>query len=94
MRIISRQPLVQFSVKHPDAKSSLDDWYHAVNKATWSHHADLKKDYPNADLIRGSKYVFNISGNKYRLVADVLFRVQRVYIHGVYTHTEYDALDL
>ena len=68
MRIIKRGALVQFRQEHPDAKSSLESWYAVVRKADWKTPAELKQVYSNADLV-GRRTVFNIAGNKYRLIA-------------------------
>src|SRR5437667_5691478 len=70
MRIIKRGALEQFWQKHPDAKASLEAWYGVVRKANWKTPAEMKQVYRNADLV-GRRTVFNIAGNKYRLIARV-----------------------
>ena len=70
MRIIKRGALVEFWQLHPDAKSSLESWHAVVRSAAWKTPADMKRVYPNADLV-GRRTIFNIAGNKYRLVARV-----------------------
>ncbi|HKT47002.1 MAG TPA: type II toxin-antitoxin system HigB family toxin [Candidatus Acidoferrales bacterium] len=89
MRIITRAALVDFWLRHPDAKPSLESWYLVVRDATWKTPADLKAVYPAADLV-GRRTVFNISGNKYRLVARVNYQSQRVFVLFILTHSEYD----
>lgn len=92
VRIITRKRLVDFSATHPDAKTSLDKWYFEVSNAEWKSHADIKNMYPSADYIGNQRYVFNISGNKFRLVV-VQFMHGAVYIRFVGTHAEYDKID-
>ena len=75
MRIIKRGALEQFWQKHPDAKASLEAWYGVVRKANWKTPAEMKQVYRNADLV-GRRTVFNIAGNKYRLIARVNYFTQ------------------
>lgn len=89
MRIIKRGALVEFWQKHPDAKPSLESWYAVVRKATWKTPAEMKAVYAQADLV-GRRTVFNISGNKYRLIARVNYETQRVFVLHLLTHAEYD----
>ncbi len=89
MRIIKRGALEEFWQKHPDAKASLESWYAVVRSANWRTPADLKRVYRNADLV-GRRTVFNISGNKCRLIARVNYRVQIVFVLHLVTHSEYD----
>ncbi len=88
MRIIKRGALVQFWREHPDAKSSLESWYAVVRKAVWKTPAELKQVYSNADLV-GRRTVFNIAGNKYRLIARVNYQTQLVFVLYILTHAEY-----
>ena len=92
MRIIKRGALVQFWEKHPDSKPSLESWYNVVRGAQWQTPAEMKLIYPNADLV-GRRTIFNISGNKYRLIARVNYRSQRVFVLYILTHAEYDRED-
>lgn len=78
-----------FYREHSDAKSSLESWYAVVRKADWKTPAELKRVYPNADLA-GRRTVFNIAGNKYRLIARVSYQSQRVFVLYILTHAEYD----
>jgi HTH-type transcriptional regulator/antitoxin HigA len=75
MRVIKRGALEQFWQKHPDAKVSLEAWYGVVRKANWKTPAEMKQVYRNADLV-GRRTVFNIAGNKYRLIARVNYFTQ------------------
>jgi mRNA interferase HigB len=89
MRIIKRGALEQFWEKHPDSKASLESWYTVVRGAQWQTPAEMKRIYPNADLV-GRRTVFNISGNKYRMIARVSYRTQRVFVLYLLTHAQYD----
>jgi mRNA interferase HigB len=90
MRLISRRPLKRFWEKHPDAEASLRHWIKAVESASWKNFAELKKLFGSADLYKQFT-VFNISGNKYRLVVVIHYNRQRVYVRHVLTHHEYDS---
>ena len=89
MRIIKRAALENFWQRHPDAKASLESWYGVVRKTNWKTPAELKQVYPHADLV-GRRTVFNIAGNKYRLIARVNYQSQRVFVLHLLTHAEYD----
>jgi mRNA interferase HigB len=89
MRIIKRGALVKFWQKHPDARTSLESWYAVVRKAAWKTPSELKQVYSNADLV-ARRTVFNIAGNKYRLIARVNYQTQRVFVLYILTHAEYD----
>lgn len=83
---------MEFWQQHPDAKASLESWYAVVRKATWETPAEMKAVYHNADLV-GRRTVFNIAGNKYRLIARVNYQAQRVFVLHILTHAEYDRGD-
>ncbi len=89
MRIIKRGALVNFWQDHSDAKATLESWYAVVRKADWKTPAATKLVYPNADLV-GRRTVFNVAGNKYRLIARVNYKAQRVFVLYILTHSEYD----
>jgi mRNA interferase HigB len=89
MRIIKRGALEQFWQKHPEARASLESWYAVVRRANWKTPAELRQVYHNADLV-GLRTVFNIAGNKYRLIARVNYLTQRVFVLYLLTHAEYD----
>ena len=89
MRVIKRAALEQFWRKHPDAKPSLEEWYFTVRRANWETPVELKQVYNHADLV-GRRTVFNIAGNKYRLITRVNYAAQRVFILHIMRHAEYD----
>ncbi|CAN1210746.1 Toxin RelE [Tumidithrix helvetica PCC 7403] len=90
MHIIAKKTLREFFDFHADSKSALDSWYQVVSKAKWQHISDVRKVYPSADAV-GNFTVFNINGNKYRLIVSINYKNQVVFIKYVLTHTEYDS---
>lgn len=89
MNVISFKRIRDFTSTHRDATSSLNAWYTVVKKARWQNLAELKQVYPSADLV--DRYtVFNIKGNKYRLVSRIVYRSQTVFVVAKMTHEEYD----
>jgi mRNA interferase HigB len=89
MHIISRKALRLFWDKNPDSKAPLLRWYQIVERSNYQNFAELRKTFPSADRVDGF-VVFNIAGNKYRLIASVHFNRGKVYIRHVLTHREYD----
>jgi mRNA interferase HigB len=89
MNVVSRPRLNAFAARHQQARAPLDAWYKFTRKARWRSAADLHRDYPHADLVDRCT-VFNIAGNKYRLVTKIRYGKQAVYIRFVLTHPEYD----
>ena len=89
MHVISRKILVEFSSRHPDAEAALDVWYRVVKSASWRNIEETKRVYPAADLV-GKWTVFNIRGNRYRLIAEINYKSRIVFIRNVMTHSEYD----
>ena len=88
MRIVKRAALEQFWLRHADAKTSLESWFGVVRAANWQTPA-MKRIYSHADLVV-RRTVFNIAGNKYRLIARVNYQVQLVFVLYILTHAEYD----
>lgn len=93
MRIISRKKLRDFWNQHPDAQASLQTWYADVKQAEWKTPTEIKNLYRNASFVANNRVVFNIKGNKYRLVVAVQYEYGIVYIRFVGTHLEYDKID-
>jgi mRNA interferase HigB len=92
MRVIAYKKIAEFTIIHSDAKVSLDDWYFKVENAEWACFADMRSAFNSVDAVGGKRYVFNIKGNSYRLIALVLFVPKVVYIRGIYTHADYDKI--
>ena len=93
MRVISRKRLNDLAKRHPDAKAELGAWFHEVESAVWNTPAQVKEQYGNASILKGSRAVFNICGNKYRLVAKINYFYSVVYIRFAGTHQEYDRIN-
>jgi mRNA interferase HigB len=93
MRVISRKTLREFWENHPDARKPLQTWYADVKHATWHSPADIKDVYQNASILANNRIVFNIKGNKYRIIVVVQYHHGIVYIRFVGTHREYDRVD-
>jgi len=89
MRVISNKSLIEFAAKHPDAGVPLQIWRKTVEAGTFTGFADLKRAFNATDKV-GAFYVFDIGGNKFRIVAAVHFNVQKLYVRHVLTHKEYD----
>ena len=89
MHVISRKALRKFWEKYPDCKTSLVRWFKIMDKQNFSNFAELRAAFPSADSV-GNLIVFNISGNKYRLIASTHFNRGKVYIRHILTHKEYD----
>jgi len=92
MHVISRKAIREFGEAHPDADAPLDRWYRVAIRAEWANFGALRADYPSADQV-GKYVVFNIGGNKYRLVAEINYGSGLLFIRGVYTHAGYDEID-
>ena len=93
MRVIALSTLRGFWEHHPDARQALQAWYYDARKAVWTCPADIKAVYRNASIIGNNRVVFNIRGNRYRLVVAIQYQHGLVYIRFVGTHHEYDQID-
>lgn len=96
MRIVSHRRLVDFYKQegHSDAKVALERWYDITEQAEWKNLSDVKADFPATEYVGNQRYVFNIKGNKYRLVVVVKFTISHVFIRFVGTHSEYEKIDV
>ena len=88
MHIITRKRLNDFAERHPGAKSALQRWYELVRSRDYASFSDLRTVFPDADQV-DNLTVFNIGGNKVRLIAAIHYNRRRVYIRAVLTHDEY-----
>jgi mRNA interferase HigB len=89
VRIISKAAITEFGKTHKDAVESLSHWCGVTKRAAWRHLVDVRADFPHADAVDVFT-VFNIGGNKYRLVSAIKYRWRIVYIRHILTHAEYD----
>jgi len=94
MNVISRKRMVEFMRRYPDSAGPLELWYRTARKAQWQSLRDVRIIYPHADVVDvtsgATVTVFNIGGNKYRLVAAIHYNRRRVYVLRLMTHAEYD----
>ncbi|MBX3729302.1 MAG: type II toxin-antitoxin system HigB family toxin [Candidatus Sumerlaeia bacterium] len=93
MHVISRRSLRAFWERHPDAEAALEAWFHEAKRAHWASSADIKARYGTASIIGSERVVFNICGNRYRLIVRVNYESQALFIRFVGTHKEYDKID-
>jgi mRNA interferase HigB len=94
VRVISKSMLRVFWEKHPDAELALRSWHEETEAAVWQNPADVKRQYGSASVIHGNRMVFNICGNKYRLVVKFNYAWQVAYTRFVGTHAEYDKINV
>ncbi|KUM26834.1 addiction module toxin RelE [Mesorhizobium loti] len=95
MQIVSKKTLVTFWTKHPQAKAPLTAWFSASSKVEWKTSADIKAQFgTSVDFVADNRVVFDIAGNKYRLVVHVSYTFKRLLIKFVGTHAEYDKIDV
>ena len=94
MRVVARSTLRSFWERHPDAEQPLRAWYSEAERAEWRTPGGIKRDYPSASIVGGNRVVFNICGNKYRLVVKVLYAFGVAYIRFIGKHSDYDKLDV
>jgi len=94
MRVISKRRLREFWIKYPDAKSSLEAWHSEILKATWSSPQQLKMQFKHASVLKNSRVVFNIAGNKYRLIVGIDYGRQACFIKFIGTHKDYDQINV
>ncbi|MFM2169128.1 MAG: hypothetical protein RIS79_3499 [Verrucomicrobiota bacterium] len=93
MRIISRKTLKEFWEKHADAEQPLRAWFAEAGTARWKSFKDIKASYRSADVLPGNRVVFDIKGNRYRLVVKIHYNTGVLFIRFLGTHAEYDKID-
>ena len=89
MHVITRKRLNEFAEQYPEAKTALARWYSLAKHNDFSNFAELRARFPSADQV-GKLTVFNIGGNRVRLIAAIHYNRQKIYIRAVLTHAEYD----
>ncbi|MEE8479904.1 MAG: type II toxin-antitoxin system HigB family toxin [Desulfobacterales bacterium] len=95
MHVIKRKTLVEF-YQQPglqDAKGALEAWYYEAKHAQWASPADIKALYRSASILKDNRVVFNIAGNKYRLIVRINYDSKTVFVRFIGTHREYDRID-
>ena len=94
MQIIRELPLHDFWVRHADAEKPLRLWIHDCKAATWKSVAEVKAYARSADYVGNQRWVFNVGGNKYRLVVALCFKTGYALVKFIGTHAEYDRIDV
>ena len=93
MRVFNRSTIRAFADEHADARQALFAWFAEVQRANWSGPDEIKASYASASFLAGNRVVFNVKGNKYRVVVAVKYEFIAVYIRFIGTHAEYDKID-
>ena len=93
MRVISRKMIRLYWERRPEAEQELKAWFAEAMAATWRNPSELKAKYGNASILQNGRVVFNICGNKQRLIVWIHYRFQIVYIRFIGTHQEYDKIN-
>jgi len=93
LRVISIKILREFWIKHNDCEQQLKSWYRETEKAKWKNLNELKSEYPTVSILENSRVVFNIKGNKYRLIVKINFQYQIIWLRFIGTHAEYDKIN-
>jgi len=90
MKIIGIDQIDAFKKKHSDGKNSIESWYAEVKNSHWDRPSDIKQRYRSVDFLGDNKAIFNIGGNKYRLVVKIAYNLQIIKIIWIGTHSEYE----
>ena len=95
MRVIAKRTLRQFweEPDHGDAERPLTQWYHMMTRACWATPQAVKADISTAIVLKGGRVVFNIAGNKYRVIVAIRYDLQIAWVRFVGTHAQYDRVD-
>ncbi len=92
MHIISFRKLREFFEKDTNSRVAFQDWYKRASKAEWDDFSDVKKTFNSIDAVGNSRFVFNVKGNHYRIIAKIVFKAKTIYLRWVGNHKEYDKL--
>jgi mRNA interferase HigB len=92
MHVITRKALIEFGKRYPAAVTPLAVWYRTMKVKRYKDAHEVKTDFPQTDFLGDSLTVFDIGGNKFRLVVNIRYRRGKVYIRHLLTHAEYDKL--
>ena len=93
MHVIARKTLREFWENHPDAEGPLRAWFDEATRARWRSPQDIRARYARASFVGADRVVFNIGGNKYRLIVAVRYCSGTVFVRFVGTHADYDQID-
>lgn len=93
MRVIAKRTVREFWENHPTSENALKSWYQATSKAKWKSFREIKKMFGATDYVGNDRYVFDIKGNGFRIVAKIDFDYQLVFVRFIGTHSEYDKMN-
>ena len=93
VRIIARGTLRDFWLKNSDSEQPLKAWFQEAKRAGWSNPNDVKANYANAGILKHGRVVFDVAGNKYRLVVMINYKIAIVFIRFIGTHEDYDSIN-
>src|SRR5687767_5398748 len=93
MVILSKTIINEFITREPQTADALLHWYKVVKAADWSKFQDVKKTFNSVDAVANNRFIFNIKGNSYRLIAVIHFDLRTLYIVFLGSHSEYDKID-
>lgn len=93
MRVIAKKILGDFWMKHADSEQQLKAWFQETLAANWTTPNDIKPEYPIASILKNNRVVFNICGNKYRLIVKINYDYGQIWIRFIGTHADYDKVD-
>jgi mRNA interferase HigB len=93
MRVVAKRVLREFWKNHPDSEGQLKSWHKEASNAKWAHPNDIKLAYPKASILKSGRVVFNICGNRYRLIVKINYMRQWILIRFIGTHQAYSQID-
>lgn len=94
MIIISKRVIKEFIETNPKSADAILRWYLLTKENSWANFSELKQVFPGTDYVREGLYVFDLGGNKFRIIVRIIFKVRTVYIKFIGTHKEYDKVKL
>jgi mRNA interferase HigB len=89
VHVISRKRLKEAAARHPELETALDAWFRIAKRASWQNLTDVRETFANADAVE-KWTIFNVKGNRYRLITEINYKFQRLYVRQVLTHAAYD----
>ena len=93
MRVIAKKTLREFWLKHKDAEQQIKSWHREIDRADWRSPADVRTEYVTASFLADNRVVFNIKGNRYRIVVKINYEFGIVWVRFIGTHAQYDKID-
>lgn len=93
MRVVAKRTLRAFWDQHPDAEDALKAWHAEASAASWRTPAEVKAQYRSASILKDNRIVFNVCGNKYRLIVKINYKIAIMLVRFIGTHAEYDAIN-